>query len=182
MDNLVDRVPTKVQFISSGSRSSAIQYSDSSTFQVFRVKSEEYERCAKQIISFVMKDDFVEGEISKTQLYLEKLYLRDPFLFRDSFTRAWVKLFGLDNEVHIYTLASVASCLPYEWLEHHGITLILGCSSHPSLLVNEACLRLAEAWEQYDHVSYLKKMRTFDYPWLEEYRVNVIEYLEGLNR
>ncbi|EGQ9716317.1 hypothetical protein FWP28_18800 [Vibrio alginolyticus] len=181
MDNLTDTLPPKVQFISSGSRGSLTLYSGSSTSQVFQFRSEEQERCAKQIISFVMKDDFVEGEISKTQLYLEKLHLRDPFLFRDSFTRAWVKLFGLDNEVHIYTLASVASCLPYEWLEHHGITLILGCSSHPSLLVNEACLRLAEAWEQHDHVEYLKKMRTFDYPWLEEYRVNVIEFLERLS-
>ncbi len=183
MDNTQENIPPKVEFISSGSRGSRgslIPQSDSSTFLTVRPESAEQERCAKQIVSFAMSDDFVEGEVSKTQLYLEKLYLKNPYLLRDSFTIAWVKLFGMDDENHIYTLASVASCLPYEWLEYQGATLIIGCSSHSSMLVNEACLRLAESWEQPEHASYLSKMRPFDYAWLEDYRKSVIAYLEGL--
>lgn len=170
------------EVLSSGSSRFVQPHSSSSTLlRNYDVRS-KVDKHAKQIQAYVIADEFVEGEISKTQLYLEKLYAADPFLFKDSFTRAWVNIFGLQNEQYLYTFASIASCLPYHWLEHHGISLILGCSAHNSELVNEACIRLVESWEQPSHLSYLRKLRRFETDWLESYRQSVIEFLERLSR
>ncbi|QUJ67746.1 hypothetical protein KDD30_00770 [Photobacterium sp. GJ3] len=144
------------------------------------IEHSKVKRCANEIIQYVISDEFVEGEISKTQLYLEKLHLENPLLFRESFTSAWVKLYHMTNPRFLYVFASVASCLPYEWLKAHGITLILGCSSHQDPLVNEACIRMAEAWEQPEHAAYLEKMRDFHYDWLQSYKLETILYLKEL--
>lgn len=139
------------------------------------------ERCAIELIQFVLKDDYVEGEVSKTQLYLEKVYLdKGAEIFKEAFQKAWVRLFALDNPKHLYTFASIASCIPYEWLDTHGVTLIIGCSAHKSNLVNEACIRMAESWEVSEHAEYLKNINPFSVDWLEEYRLNTIDFLKEL--
>ena len=168
--------------LSSGSSTQAnFLFSSSATLNPEPLPDVEIQRAVKQIISFVMSDDFVEGEITKTQLYLEKLNLKNPYLFIEAFSTAWVKLYASDNENHLFTLLSVSSCLPYEWLRQHGDALILGCSSHESELVNEACIRLAESWEISEHASKLEKMKAFECDWLESYRQETISYLKGLN-
>lgn len=140
------------------------------------------ERCAVELTRFVLSDDYVEGEVSKTQLYLEKLYLdKDARVFRETFQKSWVRLFSLDNPKHLYTFACIASCLPYEWLDTYGITLILGCAAHKNALVNEACIRMAEAWETPEHANHLENMTPFDIDWLEEYRVETIAFLKELS-
>ncbi|RBM83956.1 hypothetical protein [Vibrio paracholerae] len=138
-------------------------------------------RCARQLKSFIIADDFIEGEVTKSQLYLEQLHSRGQHLFREVFLRVWVELFSVDNPKHLYTFISVSSCIPYEWLKHHGDALILGCCSHDSTLVNESCIRLAESWENPQHADQLEKMREFQESWLESYRLQTINYLKGLN-
>jgi len=139
------------------------------------------ERCSIELAQFVFKDDYVEGEVSKTQLYLEKMYIdKGVEVFKEAFQKAWVRLFALDNSKHLYTFASIASCLPYEWLDTHGVTLIIGCSAHKSNLVNEACIRMAESWEIPEHAVYLGNITPFSVDWLEDYRLSTIEFLKGL--
>lgn len=140
------------------------------------------EKNAKEIVRYAISDDFVEGEVSRTQLYLEKLAENDRLSFRESFKRAWLKLYELENPNYLYVFASIASCLPYEWLEEDGITLILGCSSHADSSVNEACIRMAEAWEQPNHAMYLEKMREFEFNWLETYKTETIGFLHNLSK
>lgn len=135
----------------------------------------------KEIVRFIIKDEFIEGEISKTQLYLENLYAeKKEIIFKNSFQKAWIQLYAMNNPVHLYTFACIASCLSFSWLEENGVTLLLGCSSHQDQLVNEACIRMAEAWEQPNHAEYLKKMRAFDSKCLEEYKEITISFLKGL--
>lgn len=139
------------------------------------------ERCAIELTQFVLKDDYIEGEVSKTQLYLEKMYLdKGVSVFKEAFQKAWVRLFALDNPKHLYTFASIASCIPYEWLDTHGVTLIIGCSAHKSNLVNEACIRMAESWEVSEHARYLENITPFSVDWLEEYRLETIDFLKEL--
>ncbi|WP_275725356.1 hypothetical protein [Vibrio furnissii] len=140
----------------------------------------EAEKNAKEIVRYAVSDEFIEGEVSKTQLFLEKLSLGNNLIFRESFKRAWLRLFEMDNPRYLHVFASIASCLPYELLKEDGVTLILGCSAHKDISVNEACIRMAEAWEQSNHIAYLEKMRSFEYPWLEKYKNQTIEYLKGL--
>ncbi|CAK4070097.1 hypothetical protein [Vibrio sp. 16] len=139
------------------------------------------ERCAIELTQFVLRDDYIEGEVSKTQLYLEKMLLdKGVATFKESFQKAWLRLFALDNPKHLYTFASIASCIPYEWLDTHGVALIIGCSAHKNNLVNEACIRMAESWERPEHAKYLENIEPFSVDWLEEYRLETIEFLKEL--
>lgn len=171
----------KTQQVSSSSRRENLYTSSGVAAFPELIQEVEKKRAAKQIISFVVNDDFIEGEITKTQLYLEKLRLKNKYLFIEAFTSAWVDLYGADNEKHLYTLISICSCLPYEWLNQHGDALILGCCSHSSTMVNEACIRLAESWEEPKHAEQLEKMKPFDCKWLENYRLETIDYLKELD-
>ncbi|MEL4407437.1 hypothetical protein [Shewanella algae] len=152
--------------------------STSHTNDTFKYKAEKY---GDEITHFVMRDYYVEGEVSKSQLFLEKLYFeKGEIIFREAFQHAWLSLYTLDNPGHLYTFACIASGLPYEWLENHGTTLMLGCSSHKSELVNEACIRMVEAWEEPKHVNFLENMTPFEIDWLEDYRLSTINFLKGL--
>ncbi|MGO5000534.1 hypothetical protein [Oceanisphaera sp. W20_SRM_FM3] len=177
----MEQLVYNTKFGSGSSSKPNLSSSSSATLAFEALPRVEVIRAVKQIISFVISDDFVEGEITKTQLYLEKLHMQNPYLFTEAFSTAWVQLFASDNEIYLFTLISVSSCLPYEWLRQHGDALILGCSSHESELVNEACIRLAESWEIPEHASKLEKMKAFECKWLESYRRETISYLKGLN-
>lgn len=180
----VDRMDANNQIISILKSSATMQsrwQSVSATLLVDKSFDAAAERCARELVQYVIKDDYVEGEVSRTQLYLEKLYLEKKApVFKEAFQQAWVRLFTLDNSVHLYTFACIASCLPHEWLDSHGITLLLGCAIHENDMVNEACIRMAEAWEEPQYVAYLEKIRPFEASWLEQYRQETISFLKEL--
>lgn len=169
------------QLSSSSSKTHNISSNSSSFFNAPDIDILELARSSRQLKYFVISDDYIEGEITKTQLYLEQLHTKGNQLFKETFVSVWVELYASDNPKYLYTFISIASCIPYEWLEHHGDALILGCCAHESELVNEACIRLSESWENKSHAAQLEKMKSFECDWLEEYRLETIEYLKELD-
>ena len=173
-----------MEYLSSGSSAFHNQWmSFSSTSQPTEpVRNKVAERCSKEILHYVFHDEYIEGDVGKTHLYLENIYLtKGVDVFRDSFQLTWINLFTNNNPTYLYTLACISAGLPFEWFETHGLSALLGCSSHKSELVNEACIRMAESWEQPDHALYLDNMRSFDIEWLEKYKLETIIFLKSLS-
>lgn len=137
-------------------------------------------RKQKEIIRFVLSDDYIEGEISKTQLFLEKLYAEDKYLFKASFQKAWLQLYSQEKDVFLQMFINISSGIDYELLQDCGDSLVLASYGHKNPLIKEAAIRAIEAWEQSAHLGYLRKMEPFSISWLESYRQEVIEYLEGI--
>lgn len=130
------------------------------------------------IFDLLKSEDYIEGEISKTQIYLESLHAKNTSLFNSVFQRSWLSLYTKSaSELRKYLC--IASCLDYDLVRDNADTLILGGASHGDYLVNEAALRAAESWGQAKFSGYLKEMRDFDTEWLQSYKLSVMDYLES---
>ncbi len=145
----------------------------SQTQQVFNVETE-----ARAIIDILKSDDFIPGELSKTELYLENLHAKNVSLFRDSFQKAWLELYR-DNENHIANFICISSSLDYDLLEDRADTLVIAGYAHISPIVNEAVIRAIEMWGQEAHIAYLENMRPTEISWLDDYRDEVIRDLKS---
>lgn len=132
---------------------------------------------ASEICRFVKSENCVDGEITRTQLYLEKLYNQDKDVFRESFQKAWLSMFK--NELEITNLLNVVSMMDYNLFGDFGDSMVVGTFSHESCLVREASVKVIESWEQSNFVEYLESMKPFEEQWLEDYRQEVLDILKG---
>lgn len=140
--------------------------------------SVDAEKYSKKLIRILKQDEFIPGEISKTQLFLENILLKEIDLFREVFQKTWLKLFIESNTNHIIDFISMASYFEYEDLDDRADALIICGCSHVDVRVNEATIRVVESWEQEKHVAYLKNIKPSSYAWLEKYKENVMNKLE----
>lgn len=136
---------------------------------------------ADYLVSLSVKEEFVEGEVSAVEIYLESLYSESPVLFLETFQKCWLKLYTLDNALVLADFISIVSSIDYEWLKDKADVLVLSGCAHTDPYVNEATLRAIEAWEQPAHIDYLNNVRPFELDWLEEYRVDVTRHIEECN-
>lgn len=144
----------------------------------FNNKSAEKNSFKNSIIDCLKSDEFIEGETSKTVMMLESIYLKEPDIFGDVFQLVWLYLFGQENSYELRKLVNMASSIEYEWLNDKADALVLSACGHKDIYVNEAAIRAAESWEQPTHAQYLRNIKLFDVPWLEDYKQSVIEFLE----
>lgn len=136
---------------------------------------------AEYLISLSQKDEFVEGEVSAVEVYLEALYKESPTLFLETFQKCWLKLYALNNAAVLADFISIISAIEYDWLTDKADVLVLAGCAHSDPYVNEATLRAIEAWEQPGHIEYLNNIRRFESVWLEKYRMDVVHHIEGCN-
>jgi hypothetical protein len=136
-------------------------------------------KSVEKLIGLIFSEEYIDGEISKSQIYLENLYYQDQEIFFEVFSRASVSIYKEDNH-YITTFINVASSIEYDWLKHRADLMIMSFNSLDDAMVNEATIRAVESWERKDHIPILEKMRKFDSEWVEEYKLAVLEYLRGL--
>lgn len=118
-------------------------------------------KSVSRIIELIYSDDFVEGESSKTQIYLEYLYHKDRAVFLEAFNRTWVALYTHES-YYIMTFLNVASTISYDWLGYRADSIVMGFNSIDDPYVNEAAIRAIESWEKKDHINILERMRVFE--------------------
>lgn len=136
-------------------------------------------KSVEKLIGLIFSEEYIDGEISKSQIYLENLYYQDQEIFFEVFSRASVSIYKEDNH-YITTFINVASSIEYDWLKHRADLMIMSFNSLDDAMVNEATIRAVESWEKKDHIPILEKMRKFESEWVEEYKLAVLEYLRGL--
>lgn len=132
----------------------------------------------KMILTLLKSEDYIEGEITKTQLYFESIYSENPLVFREAFQNTWLELFRQKKASELRKFICIASCLDYDALKDRADAIILAASVYEDKFVNEAALRAAEAWGDPQLALYLKSIRNFGIAWLDDYKKSVVEYLE----
>lgn len=130
------------------------------------------------LLDLLKSDDYIEGEITKSQIFLESLYDKSTNLFGEVFQNVWLKLYNNNYELRKYLC--IASCMEYQMLKDKADVLVLGGASHADPFVNEAALRAAEAWADPKFLIYFEQLREFEFDWLNDYKNSVVEYLEHL--
>ncbi|APW49188.1 hypothetical protein O4M77_15720 (plasmid) [Acinetobacter sp. YWS30-1] len=138
----------------------------------------EAEKNSKKLIRILKQDEFVPGELNKTQLFLENLLVKNKDLFREVFQKTWLQIFPEKNTIHIINFISMASYFDYDVLDDRADVLVISGCSHIDIRVNEAAIRAIESWEQKKHIDFLKAIKPTEVEWLESYKSNVIKILE----
>ncbi|MGY8868869.1 MAG: hypothetical protein ACKVJE_00390 [Pseudomonadales bacterium] len=156
---------------------SSSTYTDTRNYADIRASAKKY---SKDLIRLIKFDEYIEGEVSKTGLFLESLYKQNQAVFRDCFQKAWLELYTHKNPELIATFINIASTLDYEWLEDSADALILAAYNHKDTYVNDSTLRAIESWEQPKHLDYLEQMRPIGIDWLDDYKQSVLQYLRNL--
>jgi hypothetical protein len=156
--------------------------SDTAAFEnkLFSKLKLDSEKHSSYLKSLMVKEDFVEGETTATELYLIALYKENPVLLEESFQKTWLKLYQLADFNILANFISIVSAIDYEWLKDKADALVLAGCSHCDEYVNEATLRAVEAWEEPSHINYLNTIRPFSMVWLEDYRKEVINHIERM--
>ncbi len=140
----------------------------------------EAEKNSKKLIRILKQDEFIPGELNKTQLFLENILLKDKSLFREVFQKTWLSIFPEKDPIHIINFISMASYFEYEVLEDRADVLVISGCAHIDIRVNEAAIIAIESWEQKKHIEFLKSIKPSGVDWLETYKSNVINILESM--
>jgi len=139
-----EKYSTEIDFNLNKVNGNRVLLSDSSDLGFSEVDSN---KAMIMVFDLLKSEDYIEGEISKTQIYLESLHSKNISLFNNVFQKSWLSLYKKSaSELRKYLC--VASCLEYDLVRENADTLILGGASHSDFLVNEAALRAAESWGQ----------------------------------
>lgn len=133
-----------------------------------------------ELLRTLKTDEYVEGECSKTQLLLEKMFEENPINADKAFTKAWLALFSQKNTTNLFNFISICSSLDYSLLNFNADTLVLSCFSHHDPKIKEATIRAIESWENPSFIYYLENMSDIEYQWLDTYKKEVMEYLRSL--
>lgn len=154
--------------------------SKGSSSEISSKLSIEAEKNSKKLIRILKQDEYVPGELNKTQLFLENLLLKDMDLFREVFQKTWLSIYPEKNPIHIINFISMASYFEYETLEDRADVLVISGCAHIDIRVNEAAIIAIESWEQKKHIDFLKSIKQSNVDWLETYKSNVIKILESM--
>lgn len=133
-----------------------------------------------QLIGIIKSDCYIEGDISKTQLFLEKIHRENHVLFASVFEKTYLYLFKEKNSTLLSDFIKNIAAIDYCCIKEKAASLIISGLAHADTLVNEASLRAVEYWGASDLVPYLTQIRRFEQDWLEDYKNDVIEYLRGV--
>lgn len=137
-------------------------------------------KMAKSIKDTLKYDDFVPGEISRTQLLLESMHKENVSAFKDAYQKCLLDLYKSDQTDDLVKFISISSNLDYEILQERADTLIIAGYAHINPFVMEAAIRAIEGWQQLSHIQYLKVMRPSEIEWIENYKLEVIEDLQNI--
>lgn len=191
LDNIIDRTNGTNDYISKDKKNSLeLQHAGTDTNKIYDIQSQiirttdqtdfriNVPKLALNVIAYLNSEDYQDGEISKTHLYLETLFHQNQMQFREVFQQVWLKLYSQDAE-GLRDFICISAGLDYDWLQDRADALVLGSFLHRDENVNEAGLRAVESWDNPTHSDLLSNSKPFEDPYLEEYRKSVISSLRA---
>lgn len=126
------------------------------------------------------RDEYIDGEVSRTQVFFESLYHENKIIFEAVFKKSWLHVFLDPKPSSLSDFILIAATLDYSMLNDNADIILVGSWSHKSLAVKDAILRAAESWQNPEHSDFLERMTDIDDEYLSEYKTRVIESLRSL--
>lgn len=122
-------------------------------------------------------DDYVPGDISRTQLLFENMYKDSAVIFKEAYQKCWLDLYRTNDVKNFIKFISISSDIDYSLLQERADSLIIAGYAHIDPFVMEAAIRAIEKWQQPQLIGYLSQMRPSEIDWIEHYKSEVIEDL-----
>lgn len=142
---------------------------------------EEVDFYSNEIIRLIELNDFEDGAIGPIHDLFDLLASNKIRVFKESFQRAWLMLARQKHYSSLYSLICASSNVQYELIREQADCLLYAALALNNEDLNDAAIRAIESWQQKHHLNMLKDIRPFETKWLEDYRIEVIEYIEGID-
>ncbi|MNG94074.1 hypothetical protein D3C79_530710 [compost metagenome] len=142
--------------------------------------NKDAEKYYLEFMRIFLKDDFIEGETSISEVFLERIANEHPISFSKFFFKVWMEIFYIRKDI-------VLSCRFINFsasIDHFSIgsqnadVMLIAALGHDSPELNEAALRAMEFWSQPQYKAILDGTRKFTHEWLNEYKRKVAIYIE----
>lgn len=133
-------------------------------------------KLAEELRFVIAQDDFIDGEISKSEQYIRELVLGDELtMIRDALNHIYETSF---DQPHILVgVLTIVSSLPYDTFAPDAQTIAIGALSHKDLEVRDKAIQCFERWNSKKGLDYLRRFK-FEPAWLQRYVDRVIYYIE----
>lgn len=142
-------------------------------------KKKVTEYCTR-ILSIFMNDEFIDGEISKSELYMEKHFNElTKYYILEALSKICIDHF---NNPHILEgVLTMLSSVSYDDASPFGVTMCASLLEHTSLEVRDKAVQTFERWNSKKSISILENL-TYSPKWFKRYVEEVISALkEGGN-
>lgn len=155
------------------SSSSSIDLANAKSFDQSILKN-----IKKTLFELLSTDVFRVGFESSTSIYFRSVLETNP----DYAKKAMLDVFydNYHNKKYVEGILNVLSIMDYEKVTPEGPIMVLTLTSYESDTIKEALVRVFENWCNKESIRLLEKIR-FDDPWLENYRLEVIEDIKEYN-
>lgn len=131
---------------------------------------------ANDIKGVIQRDEFIDGEISNSELYMKELCAKYPV---DCILKALMQVYSsnLLNPQILEGVLVMVSCVSYETAAPDGQVMAMGLLSNRELEIRDRAIQCFEKWNSKKGIPVLKSLDCHP-KWLQKYVEKVITYLE----
>lgn len=138
--------------------------------------SEFYEKYRKRFVQLAQTENLEYGYESASEIMIHEIAEKYPTKIGGLIQHIFLK--ECFNQKVIVCILKGVSSLSYASTYPYGQTMAIAALANSSAAVQEAGIRAFENWEHLDGIVPLKSTKT-GWPWLENYRLETISYLES---
>lgn len=140
------------------------------------VRNRLISQLANDIKGIIQRDEFIDGEISNSELYMKELCAKYPV---DCVLKALMQVYSsnLLNSKILEGVLVMVSCVSYETAEPDGQVMAMGLLSNRELEIRDRAIQCFEKWNSKKGIPVLKSLDCHP-KWLQKYVEKVITYLE----
>lgn len=160
-------------------------YDGSISFSNAEDEVAKYEKNQKQIVqqymedilSVILQDEFIDGEISKSAIYINKAYSNDEIEYVKT---ALMQLYTQNtrNAKILEGIMVMISSVSYDIIEPQGPIMALGLLQHKDLAIRDRAIQCYEQWNSKKGLEALKSLDCHP-KWLQQYVEKIIMYIES---
>ena len=160
-------------------------YDGSISFSNAEDEVAKYEKSQKQIVqqymedilSIILQDEFIDGEISKSAIYINKAYSNDEIEYVKT---ALMQLYTQNtrNAKILEGIMVMISSVSYDIIEPQGPIMALGLLQHKDLAIRDRAIQCYEQWNSKKGLEALKSLDCHP-KWLQQYVEKIIMYIES---
>lgn len=139
-------------------------------------KTRLLEQFVNDIRVLIKQDEFIDGELSKSEAYMREVAENDQIDFA---IEALMEIYSrslLDTHM-LEGILSMISSVPYDFVYPKGQIMAMGLLSNKELSVRDKAIQCFERWNSKKGMEYLKSLHCHP-RWLQKYVEKVMIYLE----
>ena len=133
-------------------------------------------QCENEILAIIQSDDYIDGEVSKSELYMEEAFENNQL---DYVQEALMQIYysNIQNAHILEGVLIMFSCMPYDAVEPKGQIVAMGLVSNKELIVKDRAIQCFERWNSKRGLDVLRSLDCHP-NWLQKYVDKVIMYIE----